>query len=228
VTTDTRPAVHDALVARLVDDARPVRLPWTPGRRLVAWVVGGTALTVAIALADGVPNLAHRLTEPLFAAQLASLGMAAGWCALLALRAGVPGRAPSAGALVLAAGLTTTAVALTLAHAAVPVDDAGAFIQIGLSCAGSCLLVGALPWLVLMALLRRGAPLAPGRAGALAGAAALLLAAAATRTACPLGDGRWHFLVWHVAPVALAAALSAAAAARWLRHWRTPSTLRPA
>src|SRR5207244_4383550 len=45
------------------------------------------------------------------------------------------------------------------------------------------------------------------------------LAAAALRTACPVAEAL-RVLTWHAMPVALGAALSGVAGARWLDRWR--------
>jgi len=65
---------------------------------------------------------------------------------------------------------------------------------------------------------RGGAPRRPARrpvTGAYAGAAAFLFAAAAVRIACSI-DEHLHLLAWHMMPIAIGAALSAVAGARWL------------
>ena len=93
------------------------------------------------------------------------------------------------------------------------------FIATGLGCATSTVGLAALPWCALLIAVRRGAPLAPARAGALLGAAAFFMAALLMRARCPL-DERLHLLVWHALPVAGGTVLSAVVGLAWLRRWR--------
>jgi hypothetical protein len=80
------------------------------------------------------------------------------------------------------------------------------------------------PWLALFVAVRRGAPLNGPVAGAYAGAAAVLFAAAAVRIACPI-DAQLHLLAWHTPPIAMGAAFSGVAGARWLDRWRRREVL---
>ena len=68
------------------------------------------------------------------------------------------------------------------------------FIGTGIGCASRTVVLAALPLCALLIAVRRGAPLAPARAGALAGGAAFLTAALLMRIDCPL-DERLHLLV---------------------------------
>ena len=97
------------------------------------------------------------------------------------------------------------------------------FIGTGIGCASRTVVLAALPLCALLIAVRRGAPLAPARAGALAGGAAFLTAALLMRIDCPL-DERLHLLVWHALPVAGGAGLSAVIGFVWLRRWRVRAT----
>ena len=88
----------------------------------------------------------------------------------------------------------------------------------GAQCLLCTLGFSAIPWTALFVAVRRGAPLDVPLVGVCAGAAAFLFAAAAVRIACPI-DEAVHLLTWHAMPVALGAALSGVAGARWLDRW---------
>ncbi len=215
-----RPLSHDALVERLVADAHPVRRLWPPGRRMGVWtaVAGGIAGTFAAR--NHLPTAGVRLSEPLFAAQIAMLVAAACWCAWLTFRASVPGREPRAPAIVTAILLVGSSVLLALGLAPETLADPRAFVQMGLTCSGVTLGLASIPWIAGLVALRRGAPVGPRLGAALAGAAALLVATAAMRTACPLGDARWHWMTWHLLPIAVGAVVSTALGPPFIRAWR--------
>jgi hypothetical protein len=214
------PELHDTLVSRLVADARPVRRVWSVGRRMALWLGLGAALFATVALVSPRPDLPARLAEPLFLVQIATLLTAAFAAALLALRAAVPGGEPAAPAWLLAVSLAALPACCLFLQPREPHLTPAAFLSAGVPCMLWTLAVGAPPWAALLVALRRGAPLAPGAAAALAGIAALLLATAILRTACPV-DGRWHLTGWHLVPALAAALLSAPAARGWLQGWRS-------
>src|SRR2546429_4358228 len=118
-----------------------------------------------------------------------------------ALQEAVPGydvRWPARG---LALGLVSLTVVLWFRqpmHGHVTVTQ---FIATGVGCAARTVLLASLPWCALLIGVRLGAPLAPARAGALAGGAAFLMAALLMRLVCPLHE-RLHLLVLHGLPVA--------------------------
>ena len=121
--------------------------------------------------------------------------------ALLALLAAVPGREPER-ALPIGASVAMVAAIATL-HASAPASPLGsAAVLEGWPCAARTLAVAAVPWVILLLAVRRGATIVPARAGLLAGAATLLVAAAVIRVVCP-SDERWHLLVFHLGPVVL-------------------------
>jgi hypothetical protein len=219
------PDAHRALVDRLVADAGPVPQLWPWPLRLALWSLLATTTFLGVALAAGLPDLTARMWEPLFASEVGALLLAALWTAALALRASVPGREPSPVELALVVAIVGGAVTLGLMQTPAPRIDDATFVPEGLYCAGCVMAIATVPWLVLLAAIRRGAPLTVRLAGTLAGAAALLLACATTRIACPLSDERWHLLVWHILPVAPGAALSAILGSIWLPRWRQPRDL---
>lgn len=211
---------HDALVTRLVADVHPVRRVWPPVLRLTAWTTLAGLIMGAFTLRSHLPGLEGRLFEPLFAAQIASLAIAAVWCCWLALRAGVPGREPRAPELLATMPLLGLPALLALGQAPEAIGDPRVFVWAGLTCTPVTFGLAAIPWIAGLVALRRAAPVSPRIAAALAGAAALLAAAAAVRAVCPLGDARWHLLAWHLLPVAVGAAVSAGAMARWIQPWQ--------
>jgi hypothetical protein len=128
----------------------------------------------------------------------------------LALRSAIPGRAPRRMELGLLL-VITVASALALLHQPINlVMPIGNFIRQGLPCLFAIAMFAALPLLVLFWAVRRGAPLAGGVSGALAGAGAFLFSFALMRVDCPIDEGL-HLLMWHFLPALIGVALSAAA-----------------
>lgn len=207
---------HDRIVAALVADAAPVRR-LRPGRLFAFWLLVLAAVLAAF-LPRRRPDLAPALARPAFLADvllLAGAGIAAAW---LALRAALPDRPVHAAvdAVVLATG--AVGIALFATGAPAPAATLTSFVAKGAVCAVLSLVMAALPWALLVAVERRGAPTRPLRAGLFAGAAALFAAAAGMRLGCA-ADDPVHLLVWHAGPVVLGVAGSAALGRAWLARW---------
>ncbi len=214
------PSIHPSVTARLIADLRPVRPLWSFRTRFTLWTGFGLVSFAVVVATSCRPDIAAELRDPAFVLHLAVLLAAAACTGALALRAAVPGGEPARAAIFLTGGLVAAAFLLALAVPAGAAVVSQEFVARGITCVLWTAVLALPPWLGLLVALRRGAPLAPRTAAALAGAAAVLLTAAVLRTACPIEE-RWHLIVWHLAPVSVAAAVSAALAAAWLRRWRT-------
>lgn len=187
------------LITRLTGQLRPVRRLWRPSTRLA--LVGLVQLLVlgAAGLALGVrADLATKLHDDRLVIELASVIALATACVVMTLLIAIPGREPTRR---LATGTVATAVlGLTISFASFPPGDSPGFVAMGWPCAARTLVVAAVPWLVLVLAVRRGATLFPALAGMLAGTASLLFASASVRMSCPL-DTAGHLLMWHLLPV---------------------------
>ena len=213
------PPTHERLVAQLVADARPVRPLWSPHTRLALWLALQT-LTLGVAVELGLrQNLGDHLRQPFFLLQVGALVVAGAMAAAVALRGAVPGM--GSGRLTVTALLLLGSAAVSLAslEPVVTIRSSWAFVARGTVCVICILAYAAIPWTALFVAVRRGAPLDAPVMGVCAGAGAFLFAAAAVRIACPI-DEALHLLTWHAMPVALGAALSGVAGARWLDRWR--------
>ncbi|HYY05649.1 MAG TPA: NrsF family protein, partial [Candidatus Limnocylindria bacterium] len=189
----------------------------------VAWSMLPLAMLASFVAWHARPDYGAQLRRPLFVLDLASLVLAAAVSAWLALRAAVPGSGPARRDVRLALGLGGVGVLLLAWGPAGAEVALGQFVRAGWRCFLMTALLATPPLAVLLWALRRGAPLAPASAGALAGAGALLASAAAMRIACPVDDPL-HLIAWHMVPILLGVALSAFAGAAWLgRWWLRPS-----
>lgn len=211
---------HEALIDRLVADARPVRRRWSPRWRLVCWL-GMLALVIgAVALRTAWPLRDPASRSPLVAIELVVLGSAAAALAILALRAAVPGREPGRPAVMVAAALAMSSGLWWLGIETPPAAASlASFVQQGVPCALLTATYALLPTAALLWALRRGAPLQPVRAGALGGAAGFLAGYLIMRIACT-NDDPAHLATWHGLPVLLGIAACAGAGSWWLSHWR--------
>jgi len=222
VTAPLQTARTRALVQRLLDEAAPVRRLRTPVARLGLWLI--VVATVAGAVMGlgliGVrPDLRVRLRDPVYLLEMTALAVAAMSMAAGAFQEAVPGYEVRWPLRRIALGLGLVPAGLWLlqpVHGELAVTQ---FIATGIGCAWRTVALATLPSCALLIGIRRGAPLAPGRAGALAGGAAFLTAALLMRIDCPL-DERLHLLVWHALPVAGGAGLAGVIGFVWLRRWR--------
>jgi len=211
------PPLHDALVARLTADARPVRRLWPPSLRVAAWC-GAAATVLAVAASAGLrQDLAIALGRPVYVLEIALLVAAAASAATAALLVAIPGR--DAGQAPLAA-----AVLACLGAAAFVLEPVapGGTVLAGVRCAACIAMFGLLPWVALLFAVERAAPLGGRAAGTYTGAAAVLVGAAAVRLACPI-DGHLHLLAWHVTPAVVWTVLFSLAGATWLVRRRAPA-----
>jgi hypothetical protein len=211
---------HTALIDRLVADAPPVRRRWSPGRRLAFWLaLPGAGIAVA-ALSAPWPLRDPASRPPLLALELVVLAMAAAALAALALRAAVPGREPGRWpvALAVALAMSSTLCWFSVGSATAP-QSLAAFVAGGMPCAVATTAYALLPTGALLWALRRGAPLAPIRAGLLGGSGGFLAGYLIMRIACPHDDPA-HLLAWHGLPAGIGIAACAAAGAWWLAGWR--------
>lgn len=216
----------EALIHALADDAMPVRRLLPPERRALLWLAMTMVYLIGAVLAIGLrPDIgetvrdARALLETGAALATGTLAAMAAFCAACPGRP-VWERALPLPALVLWFGLLAESAleawtgaprqAVTM-HA----DFAGLL---------DLLLLGVPPAVLLLAMLRRGVPIVPVVAGALAMLAVASLIAAALRFVHP-EDASVMLLVWHFGPVVLLTLFGAVIGPRLLPWPR--STLGP-
>ena len=198
------------MVERIVADLQPVHRLWPTSLRLAVWSMLEFVLLVFVFRHSGRTDLMLQLTNPWYLIVFGGFAAAGVIGAAFALRAAVPRGGPSS----IEVGLflsVAAASALLLVHQPFNGEiTLGNFINEGKRCALMTLMLAAIPWIALAVLVRRGAPLFPGRDGALVGAAAFLSSFALMRVICPI-DEAMHLLVWHFLPALAGIALSACA-----------------
>ena len=209
---------HRAMVERLTDELVPVRRPWSPWRRLAAWIVLALGTVVLAAVVGLRHDLGAQLDRSHFVVTLAILLAGAGLAATVALLAAVPGRIGRREARGVAAGLLVMAVTLALLGDGDPVLAPRTFVATGVQCFACIALFGIVPWLALYRAAGRAAPIDAATTGLCIGVAAFLVGAAAVRVACPVDDAV-HLAVWHGLPVALWTTCSMTFAGTRLTRW---------
>ena len=216
---ETHNTATDALIARLAQDAQPVHPLPHPARRMLAWAAVALGFGMAMVWAIGPrPDLTERLGDARFlleqGAALAT-GLAA---AAAALSMTVPGASPLLRLLPVAPGAVWVG---TLSVGCLRdwgrLGPEGLAITPDPACLFYIALIGSLPALVLLSMLRRGAPLAPRWTILLAALAAAGLGNFALRF-FHMQDAALMVLVWQVGSVALLAGL-AGLAGRQLLPW---------
>jgi len=217
------PSWQDELIDRLVTDARPVRRLWRPEVRLLVWLAVVALVAIVVGERFVRSDLERKLESPSFLIEVAAMLVAGGLLGLEALRTAVPGYRHSR---VTVGTIIATLTIVALLQLRQPIHwgwTADVFFQFGLLCLWRTAVLVAVPWVWLLVALRRGAPLASGRAAALAGAAAFGLTFVVMRSCCRTEE-LMHLGVFHVLPVLVGTALSAGLGALLLPRWRSSST----
>jgi len=213
---------QDELIDRLVADAQPVRRLWRPEVRLLLWLAVFALVAVFVGGRFVRSDLESQLRSPLFLLEAAAMLVAGSLLGLEALRAAVPGQ--QHGRVVVRTIVATLAIVVLLLLRQ-PIHwgwTPDVFLKFGVWDLVGTALLGAVPWAWLLVALRRGAPLASGRAAALAGAAAFCLTFVVMRCCCRT-DELMHLGVFHVLPVLIGTALSAGLGVLLLPRWRSSS-----
>lgn len=211
----TRPP--SPLIAQLASELEPVRpVRMAHGRALLGVSVVATIGVVALGLGLWSGPL-HGEAAAMFFVANALIGLVGLVSALAVIRMAGPrvGARPD-GARWLLAALAILPMAAVLLAAIEGRIDWHEHATHGLECfvAGTC--SGSLVAAALIAWLRRGAPVTPRIAGFYTGVAAGALGSFAYGLSCPV-DSIGHLGIWHVAPVAVSAALGRFIVPRWVR-----------
>lgn len=208
--TDCRQRETEVRLAALVRDARPVER--LPGLRwhLSAWLVVSVVTSVPLVVALGLrPDLADRLSQARFLAEFGAALATSVLAAIAALSAARPGRAWWERWL----GLPPLVVwVATLGEGSwrwLTSADPGASFAIDPSCLPYIVLIGLVPAIALVTLVRKGAPVYPRLALLNATLAASSLGAAALRL-FHQQDMSVMILVWQVGAVVVLSAVGGA------------------
>lgn len=200
------------LIAELADDLSPVRaLRRRHGLLLTALALAMTMLAVVAfnglrpGLAEGRFSVFFLLVNGL----LLVLGLASATAVVAMASPRVSARHDGPKwAMATAAVLPLAALVLLAVHYGEWLALLGS--EIGLHCFAEGSLASILTAGALLAWLRRGAPVAPARAGLMLGVAAGSLGSFAYGLSCPV-DTLYHLAIWHFLPVVLGALLGRAA-----------------
>jgi hypothetical protein len=211
----------DDVLDELSRELKPVRRLWSPSARLAGWTLGQIVLAAVIVGSGHRPSLLHELATPAYLAELLFLSSGTVLLAAAGFGAAVPGGdRPRVARLGIAAAF---AAALFVALRAADTEQAIAtFVRAGVPCAIHTAALALLPTTWLLVASYRGFPLAPFRAGALAGSAGFLTGFALMRLLCPV-DEPLHLAMWHWLPVALGTAAAGALGFALLRRRPTRS-----
>ena len=205
----TKQLVHD------LQPVSPVRLPFSIGLCLAIQVV---AVLLGSYASGFRLDLAERLMEPSFVIVLSALIVGAVASAVVALRSAIPGR----GAGNRTSGLLVALPVMLALIVGILAPWGGRWTslpQIWGGCAGCVALSSTsavVPWIVVMILVGRLAPLKYLRSGVYAGLAAFLVGAIVTQLHCPAGDA-YHLVIGHYLPVSVLSAATSIFAAWVLR-----------
>lgn len=212
----------EELIVRLAAEAAPVRPLPSVASRVTAWI--GVALPVVAAylvLAGPRGDLAARAPALDFVLALALLLAVTILSARAALSFGVPDAARPAAVWVLPAAAGGVWAILLVARLA---SDGPVLAQLldepaHAACLVQIAAAAALPGVVLLAMVRRGAAVHGTPAGTFAALAALGAGALGAAIVCPI-DNAAHQITWHLAPVGSLAVVGAIAGALWLDRLR--------
>jgi hypothetical protein len=199
----------DKLIERLAADAAPVkrlRRPWT---RLAIWLAVSVPYVAFVAYVHGlVVDMPSLGTDPRFAIEEAAAIITALTAGFAAFSTMVPGRSRAVAWLPL---LPLTVWLASIGEGCISdwlrLGVAGLKLKIDWMCIPPMAWVGIAPAIVLVFMLRRGAPLMPGVTVALGGLAIGALANAALQL-FHLGDISIMVLVWHFGSTVLLSAVA--------------------
>jgi len=199
----------DALIESLAREAGPVRPLPAPMRRVWGWLAIALAFALAMVWAIGPrPDLAERLVEARFLLEQGAALATAITAALAALALTMPDAARFWRWLpVVPAGAWLATLGLGCLRDWAQMGPAGLRITADPECFVYIALIGSLPLLVLVLMLRRGAPLRPSWTLALAALAAAAIGNFALRL-FHTQDAALMVLIWQVGAVALIAAIA--------------------
>jgi hypothetical protein len=208
-----------ANLAREVAPVRPLRRPW---RRAVVWALCAAGyLAILVALMSPREDLALRVQEPRFVAEQ-----------LIALLTGLTAAVAAFTTIIPGYGRRVIVLPLVFLGLWISTVAAGAAqelqtFQVGLladwGCVATILAGGAVPGVVIAAMIRRGAPLTPGVTAALA---ALAAAGLGNLGICLFHSDSSNLVVlfWHCGTVVAISGLAGLAGRYFLRWPRRTST----
>jgi hypothetical protein len=198
---------HRMLVRQLSSEITP-RRPLLPVSVCLALWAGLDAVLVVWVMSHTTNDFKAKLIQPPYLVEVVFFMIASLISAALALRSAIPGRALSAAEAVIATALVITGTVVVIFGE--PMDTSTRlreFTRIGLICSRETVIIGALPWVGLWWLAKRGASMNGWLSGLLVGGGALLFSFAIMRIACPI-DEPLHLLTWHLLPVLIVIVLS--------------------
>jgi hypothetical protein len=214
----------DRLIQQLAADATPMRPlvgPWTRTGLWLALAIPYLALVVIVM--SPRPDLAEQLADPRFQVEQVTAFVTAIFAAVAAFALTVPGRNRAICLLPMAPlAIWLASLGYGCLQDWQTLGPEGLRLRIDWDCLPAAALVGIMPAVAIVVMLRRGAPLFP-RATLALGALAVGALAQAGMQIYHVGDISLMVLVWHFGSVALLAAV-----AGWIgrRVLRWPSRVR--
>jgi hypothetical protein len=189
-------------LARRAEPVTPLPPTWVRWSRWAAVSVGVVALAVIVK--GPRSNLTEAIQSAAFGGSTLVLFATAGLAGAIALASSVPGSLNVRGAAGVPVGLALLWPILLLVSLISHGDMAAQFLAEPreFACVLSVMLLGLLPSLAMVVMVRRAAPLEFFWTGAWALLAGLALGAIGAQFICPI-DRAAHLLLWHVTPVAL-------------------------
>ncbi len=207
----------DDLIAQLVRDTRPVRRLGNPWMRASAWLmVGLAAAALSVGVMGARPDLGAKIHDARYVTEQLAALMTAATAALVAFMFVVPGRA-RAWLLLPCAPLALWLASIGFACVA-DIRRGGNGFESDWSCFPAIALVGTIPAIAMVLMLRRGAPLLPYHAVGLGALAAAAIGDFGLRLFHVI-DAGLMVLVWQMGSVAILALVLTRFAPSLLR-WR--------
>lgn len=208
------------LIEALARDARPVRRLPNPGRRALQWLTLALAVVAMFSVIMGIrPDLAGKLADQAFTLQLIAGLATAGCAALAAFSSVVPGAPnwvlwlPAAPLLVWIGSLGRQCWQDWFA-----VGPDGLGFRPDPVCLPIIAMIGAVPAIAMVAMVRRGAPLTPRLTVCFGALAAGALAYVGLRLVHPQ-DAAFMVLIWQFGSVVVFT-FAIGLFGRWLLSWR--------
>jgi hypothetical protein len=211
----------DDLIARLVEDLRPVRTLVNPRTRAAQWLAAALVGVLLGLMYFGVRrDMADASRSVLFLARVALLAVTTWLAVVTCLRLSIPGGDTRAwrrywplvavGA-VLAIGAGELVYALLLGDAGSPFRSWTCVRKVGIA--------GALPTVAAIVLIRQGVALEPRWTAMIGMLAAAASGALTAELACPITEPM-HTFVWHLVPTIVVSLAGLAAGELWARRSR--------